>query len=152
MLYNLNWNKKDKPEKSDPFMLDTLISWLEKQPSDGSYNYPNSQKCLLAQYFTAQGFNLLAIGVAGLIGYAPEAKKRTFFSRRNPTQDFLLPPGFNSIAFFGEHSYGGALKRAKSFREKGFIQQQNPIAEYTFERALSPPDRQEVSSREECSA
>ena len=35
MLYDPKW---EKPEvKADPFSLDALIAWLEKQPANGTY-------------------------------------------------------------------------------------------------------------------
>lgn len=60
MLYDKRW---DKPEvKADPFSLDSLIAWLETQPSDKEYCYLDNGHCLLGQYFTAMGFNGVQVG------------------------------------------------------------------------------------------
>lgn len=38
--------------KADPFSLESLIAWLEKQPADKKYDYFNCQgACLIDQYF-----------------------------------------------------------------------------------------------------
>lgn len=52
-----------KPEvKADPFSLESLIAWLEKQPAEESSCYLHSGTCLLSQYFTAQGFKQVNVG------------------------------------------------------------------------------------------
>ena len=44
MLYDPKW-----AEKQDVFSLESLISWLEKQPGQTEYNYCNPMECLIAQ-------------------------------------------------------------------------------------------------------
>lgn len=46
-----------KPEtKADPFTLESLIVWLEKQPADRKYNWMSiSGLCLIDQYIAALG-------------------------------------------------------------------------------------------------
>ena len=53
MLYRIEW---DRPKVADVFSLESLIAWLEKQPTDGRYCYINNGRCLLSQYFRAMGF------------------------------------------------------------------------------------------------
>jgi len=60
MLYDPKWEIQIK---ADPFSLDSLIAWLEKQPADKSYQFCDSSSCLIAQYLKAHGvkhFNLLS--------------------------------------------------------------------------------------------
>ena len=60
MLYDKRW---DKPEvKADPFSLDSLVAWLEKQPAAKVYCYEDTGVCLLSQYFTAMGFERVFMG------------------------------------------------------------------------------------------
>jgi hypothetical protein len=55
MLYDPKW---EKPEvKADPFSLESLIAWLEKQPSDGSYDWYGIEKCLVCQFYQANGIS-----------------------------------------------------------------------------------------------
>jgi hypothetical protein len=54
MLYDPKWEQKT----ADPFNLDTLIAWLEKQPAAKEYNYQNAcGECLLGQYMAAHGIS-----------------------------------------------------------------------------------------------
>lgn len=67
MLYDPKW---EKPEvKADPFKLESLIAWLEKQPAAATYNYTHSSECLVAQYLQDNGvakFDLTPLEVDGL--------------------------------------------------------------------------------------
>jgi len=58
MLHNPKW---DVEVKADPFSLESLIAWLEKQPADTAYDYTEPCGCLLAQYFTANGYADVAV-------------------------------------------------------------------------------------------
>lgn len=53
MLWNKNWDKKEV--KTDPKSIDSLIAWLEKQPSGQEYNYRFADECLVAAYFKSAG-------------------------------------------------------------------------------------------------
>lgn len=102
MLYDPKCEKTET--KSDPFALGTLIAWLEKQPAHRAYNYNCNGHCLLAQYFTAQGFEKVCVG-------------GSFFCTANTTHD--LPAHFNDIAVDAMHSprrltFGAALERARA--------------------------------------
>lgn len=53
---------KQPEQKADPFSLESLIAWLEKQPAGRTYNFWDGTlmgnchgACLLHQYLVAQG-------------------------------------------------------------------------------------------------
>lgn len=48
MLYDPKWEVE---VKADPFSLESLIAWLEKQPADREYNWASIDECMCAQYF-----------------------------------------------------------------------------------------------------
>jgi hypothetical protein len=51
------WNPKWKPPVvADPFALETLIAWLEKQPADSAYDFYCIRTCAAAQYAKECGF------------------------------------------------------------------------------------------------
>lgn len=108
MLYDPKWEKKIET-KADPFDLRTLIAWLETQNSQKTYNYGCNGHCLLAQYFTDQGFAYVGMG-GTRFSYGPDGNR----------QVQMLPPHFNRIAWAsgktapGEYTFGGALKRARA--------------------------------------
>ena len=53
MLFNPEWEAKTRP---DPLTLESLIAWLEKQPTDKEYNYGEiGGACLIGQHLTAHG-------------------------------------------------------------------------------------------------
>jgi hypothetical protein len=105
MLYDKRW---EKPEiKADPFSLDSLIEWLEKQPADKPYCYMDNGHCLLGQYFTAMGFRLVAVGGSD---FDHETERGVIF-----------PEKFNDVAygdlqtFDFNRTFGAALKRARAY-------------------------------------
>ncbi|MBR2118463.1 MAG: hypothetical protein IJ935_07295 [Afipia sp.] len=68
MLYDPKWEKNSET-KTDPFSLESLIAWLEKQPADKAYNFCDKQNCLIAQYLQAAGveqYELSSAEVASL--------------------------------------------------------------------------------------
>jgi hypothetical protein len=83
MLYDKRW-------EADPLKLETLISWLELQPSDKLYCYSNMKDCLIAQYGAAHG--------------------RQWDNLTNVDLTFM---GFFSIASNEPQTFGGALERAR---------------------------------------
>lgn len=112
MLYDKRWDKTIET-KSDPFSLDTLIGWLEKQPADKVYCYVDNGRCLLAQYFEAMGFKFVSVS--------------PFDFRHHEALSTELPDHFNSIASNrsayedvieseNEYTFGAALNRARMFR------------------------------------
>lgn len=54
MLYNRKW---DISTKADPFSLESLIAWLEKQPAEKRYNWDLAESCLLGQWCASTGLH-----------------------------------------------------------------------------------------------
>ncbi|HZR75677.1 hypothetical protein [Bradyrhizobium sp.] len=100
MLYDKRW---EKPEvKDDPLTIESLIAWLERQPADDFYEYDEPCACMLHQYFTAMGFENVAVGPwdfdhAGATGV-------------------MLSDAFHDIASAspGLCTFGAALERARA--------------------------------------
>jgi len=105
MLYDKRWDKT--AVKADPFTLDSLIAWLEKQPADDTYCYIDNGMCLLAQYFTASGFSRVSVYSTKFQWHDGQRK---------------LPPHFNKIAIgltmLPERTFGAALERANRIKSR----------------------------------
>jgi hypothetical protein len=98
MLYNTNWEKTH----NDVFSLESLIAWLEKQPASQAYDYDCNGHCMLAQYFTAKGFENVLMGSYNF-DYGPGWE-----------HSHSLPEVFNDIAVSLEgRTFGAALDRAR---------------------------------------
>lgn len=108
MLYDPKWQSE---VKADPFSLESLIAWLEKQPAAKVYCYTDNGDCLLAQYFTAMGFERVEM-------------LTRIFDHANGTEK--LPDFFNDIALDNmasryatdkdrpdDRTFAGALSRAR---------------------------------------
>ena len=100
MLYNKNWDAKTVT--SDPFTLESLIAWLEKQPSNKTYCFMDTGGCLFHQYFTAAGFDVAGVGGTG-IRFKSDPERRIRFTCDE----------FRSIASIEPHTFGAALTRAR---------------------------------------
>lgn len=112
MLYDPNWQKTEV--KADPFSLESLIAWLEKQPANGAYDYTECNACMLHRYFTSMGF---------------EDVKVTPRYVEHDGDCHALPEGFDAIAV-GPHTqlpsrgkaygwtFGNALSRARAAASK----------------------------------
>lgn len=101
MLYD--HKRWDKPEvKTDPFSLDSLVAWLEKQPAAKVYCYADTGHCLLSQYFTAMGFENITMG------------SNYFFGVDRSRVE--LPPHFDNVAVSHPRTFGKALARARRFQ------------------------------------
>lgn len=101
MLYNKNW---DKPQvKADPFSLESLVAWLEKQPKRETYCYIDHGRCLLGQYFTDCGFESPHIFSDGYFDHGPADDR----GRKN------YPDAFNEIAIGMPRNFSAALVRAR---------------------------------------
>lgn len=94
MLYDPKWEVK-----ADPFSLESLIAWMEKQPAEKAYDYTHPSKCLVAQYLKAMGVKHFSLSVSE-----------------------LKQLGWNRIVnpLYGEHTFGGALKRTRALAAKWF--------------------------------
>jgi hypothetical protein len=54
MLYDKRWDKTEV--KADPFSLESLIAWLEKQPTNVAYDWDDCDGgCLIGLYGNAIG-------------------------------------------------------------------------------------------------
>lgn len=90
MLFNPAW-------KRDTFTLQGLIAWLETKPPEQSYQYKSHYSCMLAQYFTAKGFESVDMSSAT-------------FDHRGGTE--FVPVEIDSVAVHLPHTFGAALERA----------------------------------------
>jgi hypothetical protein len=95
MLYDPKWGVE---VKADPFSLDNLIAWLEKQPAKKTYCFMDSGACLLGQYYIAMGCEKVVIGGMSvtLDGHWQE-----------------MPDDFSDIPAEYPRTFGAALKRAR---------------------------------------
>jgi len=99
MLYDPKWEIK-----TDPFSLDGLIAWLEKQPAAKTYCYMDTGGCLLHQYFTACGREVDGVG-------------GTYIDFTDGTT-WELSKSFAKVAqgkvgVTNRHTFGAALERAR---------------------------------------
>jgi len=101
MLYDPNWAPVET--KPDVFSLDGLIAWLETRSVDGIYCYTDSGNCLLCQYFTANGFQGIALDAFG-------------FSHDGWNTEVRYPSIFNEVAIQHPRTFGAALERARAAR------------------------------------
>jgi hypothetical protein len=82
-----------KPEvKADPFSLESLIAWLEKQPAGDVYCWSDTEQCLLGQWARAMG--------------VPEKE----VANKSTELDTCAP--FDDIALLSPFTFGAALERA----------------------------------------
>ncbi len=102
MLYDQKWQQETK---ANPFTLESLIAWLEKQPADTTYCFWDySGHCLLSSYLSAMGRN-------------PNPSRRDYVlvSRldRRASDDIG-----GQIALAQPWTYGAALERARALQAK----------------------------------
>jgi hypothetical protein len=89
MLYDPKWEQQTK---ADPFKIETLIAWLEKQPADCRYDFDNCDgECLFGLYYTAMGLK-----------WWDEYLEKHF--------------DHTAIACGWPETFGGALERARAFQ------------------------------------
>lgn len=108
MLYNPKWEKKTETT-ADPFLLESLIAWLEMRPATEIYNYFCNGHCLLAQYFTAHGYKNVSMGAGAFVHM--EARKRAV--TKIPDIFNLIAQGYDQSTEHCQH-FGAALKRARA--------------------------------------
>lgn len=90
MLYDPKWEKTET--KADPFSLENLIAWLEKQPADKPYLASEPEICLLGQFSTSMGATCATTKSIDLADAEP----------------------FGEIALRHPHTFGDALRRARA--------------------------------------
>jgi hypothetical protein len=95
MLYNPKWEVK-----AEPFSLDSLIAWLEKQPADKEYNWSLAGSCLLGQWCEARG----------LLGGELFNKSLELGQWSNGNDVFAEV----ALGNLSECTFGAALKRARA--------------------------------------
>ncbi len=100
--------KKGGAVKPNPETLDGFISWLEKKPKSGTYVYWNTRECLFSQYGKEMGWGGKSEILPGPYMAA--------IMKLNGGPDFLEP--FGNVACMPPYTFGGALKRAKKYREQ----------------------------------
>ena len=91
--------------KADPFSLESLAAWLEKQPADATYNYSDNDCCMLCQFFRANGLPVTSLSAAG-------------YRLSRGGDRFPLPHDFDTIALGTKlgrtnWTFGAALTRAR---------------------------------------
>lgn len=116
MLYDPKWEVETK---ADPFKLESLIAWIEKQPAEATYCYENNGQCLLSQYFAlGAGYQhvhmfsdcfVQGVQVGDMVG-RDEALR--FFSRNI----VRFPYRFDDVAKGTPRTFGAALDRARKLR------------------------------------
>jgi len=98
MLYDPKWEQKTET-KADPFSLDSLIAWLEKQPADIWYPWGNCRgECLFSQYLTHLGYPKDPCNEATIGPWA------------------ILHDRHYGLMHGQPHTFGAALERARSSR------------------------------------
>lgn len=98
MLYDPKW---DQQTKADPFTVESLITWLEKQPANEVYCYIDHGRCLISQYLIYHGYKNVQV-------YSDPA-----FTHGDAETHVSYPDIFNYIAIKKERTFGGALERAR---------------------------------------
>lgn len=97
--------------KADPFSLENLIAWLERQPSAGRYDYSRNEGCMLCMYFQASGLD-----VSGLSDHGYRLKGTP--NERHPypliLADIALGRGFDNKTW----TFGTALARAREAQRR----------------------------------
>lgn len=64
MLYDPKW---EAPVKVEPYSIEGLIAWLEKQPADTEYDWPDTHGCLACKYLEGIGRRELREGTLGSV-------------------------------------------------------------------------------------
>lgn len=100
MLYDPKWEQQTK---ADPFTLESLITWLEKQPAKEKYDYDNcSGECLFGLYMGTLGLSWKEVGGSCVV----YGKKDI----HGPFRQMV----YKSVAMSFPWTFGGALKRARA--------------------------------------
>lgn len=120
MLYDKRWEKTEI--KADPFSLDSLIVWLEKQPSSQIYCYFSNGECLLSQYFTHAGFENVCMFTHGF-WHGPDKIPGHVGMDEAIAMGRLtgIPRDFDHIAGWGKPTFGAALQRARKIAQSSSI-------------------------------
>lgn len=77
---------------ANPFSLESLIAWLEKQPPDANYDWSDAAKCVLGQFAAAMGADDAELESLSLSNIEP----------------------FDNVALDSPYTFGAALERARA--------------------------------------
>lgn len=108
-----------KPEvKADPFSLESLIAWLEKQPANKEYNYCDPHNCALCQYFRDAGLEVESI------------TRNEIRHRDGRTTEFPVTFSWDisNSAYRGLSTFGAALERARAVAAKRKLTEMDGVA------------------------
>lgn len=101
MLYDPKWEQKTET-KADPFTLESLIGWLEKQPADKGYQWADCDRCLVGVYLSA------------VLGESANGSET--YHRHDKFMD-ANPSAFTAgLAISKPHTFGAALARARAIQ------------------------------------
>jgi hypothetical protein len=98
MLYDPKWEQQTK---ADPFTLESLIAWLEKQPAATEYRYADIYGCLICKYLTAIN---IPFHSAGGCNFQPAAL----------CEPRIALNGFGPVTSKPPYTFGAALTRARA--------------------------------------
>jgi len=104
MLYDKKWDAKVET-KADPFSLESLIAWLEKQPKDKVYCYVDNGHCLIAQYLLSLGYQAVGVDARGFYDRSDDSL--------NTANLISLHPNLNTVAVREPYTFGAALERGR---------------------------------------
>lgn len=109
MLFNTAWNKQKTEVQPQVDIMSTasLIAWLEKQPTDGTYPFNDPYRCLLAQYLHENGKPWAILG------------QFSFYPDGGWGDHEVLPKAFVKVAAQMPHTFGAALARARAYSQEG---------------------------------
>src|SRR5262249_35684765 len=89
--------------------IQSLVAWLETKNSKEAYKYIDPHNCLLAQYYTAVGYDKIAMGSTEFSGDNCGEKIRV-----------RLPANFDKIARRSNQTFGGALRMARKYLPENY--------------------------------
>lgn len=118
MLFDPKWEVPTET-KADPFELGTLIDWLDQQPRDEKYDYYCNGECLMAQYFTAMGFEDVTMYASCFVHGRNVPSNMGEEECIKAGWTTKLPVGFDNIAHNSPRTFGYALARARFWALRG---------------------------------
>ncbi len=108
MLYNKDWGKK-----ADIHSLESLIAWLETKPPKLGYDYVNSYRCLLSQYYKAMGLKDVRVEPHEVRHGSSEC-----FSLSQDLHDIAIAVADRTAGVSREETFGAALERARYLQKE----------------------------------
>jgi hypothetical protein len=109
MLFDPKWEVE---VKADPFSLEGLIAWLEKQPADKTYCYGDGGACLIHQYLTSCGIKVGRVWSGGRY-----SEGDNWESPKKPTSHEFWQTSIGN-GRSSDYTFGSALKRARAWSER----------------------------------